>query len=324
MNICCNGCRMRESEIATIKDDGKVHIWTCGFRTDYLEKSHKQVLDAIGKYGKDNIIIEGCAPSIAPEVFDNFGAEIRPWKSQSYNGPLFLPKKENPVRYLDNYDCLLIQEGCPFSCSYCSEKFAFPPMRSFSFTEIIFHKVCKEIMLIGDCIGAWESDGRNFGWLIEHLSVDKIHLWNLHPVHALKFIESIMAIHKQGRLGHINIPIQSGSTNILAKMERHYSHLDEYIIFGRLEFSDYETHILIGFPSETAYDFNETLKLIERIKPTYILASRCMLNEQQIKELGKPADEITMNARCRALELLCERLGIICNIEGTEFAKGRC
>ena len=67
----------------------------------------------------------------------------------------------------------------------------------------------------------------------------------------------------------IHLPVQSGSTKILRKMNRCYSRQEyiekAYMILEKLPGSVLSTDLIVGFPGETGEDFEETLSLIDKV-----------------------------------------------------------
>ena len=68
---------------------------------------------------------------------------------------------------------------------------------------------------------------------------------------------------------HIHLPVQSGSTKILAKMNRHYTRKDYLELVRKIRSGipdiSLTTDIIVGFPGETEEDFEETLSLVEAV-----------------------------------------------------------
>jgi tRNA-2-methylthio-N6-dimethylallyladenosine synthase len=69
---------------------------------------------------------------------------------------------------------------------------------------------------------------------------------------------------------HIHLPVQSGSTRILEKMNRKYSREDYLTLIGKLRAAmpgvAVTTDIIVGFPGEREEDFCETLSLVEEVR----------------------------------------------------------
>ncbi len=68
----------------------------------------------------------------------------------------------------------------------------------------------------------------------------------------------------------LHLPIQSGSTRLLKKMNRHYSKEDYYTLVDKLRAKipniGFTTDIMVGFPGETEEDFLETMEVVEKVQ----------------------------------------------------------
>ena len=89
---------------------------------------------------------------------------------------------------------------------------------------------------------------------------------------------------------HVHLPVQSGSSNLLNKMNRHYDR-EQYLelvknIRNTIPNVGITTDIIVGFPGETEEDFAETLSLMEEVK--FNLAFTYLYSKRK----GTPADEM--------------------------------
>jgi tRNA-2-methylthio-N6-dimethylallyladenosine synthase len=90
-----------------------------------------------------------------------------------------------------------------------------------------------------------------------------------HPKDATKeLLDAIIECEKVAK--HLHLPVQSGSDEILSAMNRRYTaekYLEtvEYLRAYDKDFS-FTTDIIVGFPNESAEDFEKTLELIKKVK----------------------------------------------------------
>jgi len=342
-------------------------IWTCGFRKDFLDASINLINFFCKTYKEKKIIVAGCVPDIASELIPEYdNLIIAPWKKDKivlynifrkqsdnhFDNPIFVEKQicidsqkfreENPnkdVTFHDQFIKLVISEGCYFNCSYCSERLAFPPYRSFardllysSLKKIIAETGVYDVMLMADSLGQYGKDIQtDFPSLVHKLkSIDsKIQFAfnNLNPSNFIDFFDEMISFVNYGWIKHLNIPIQSGSDKILSLMQRNYTKKDVERIFNnlrQLKFDLFDTHIIIGFPGETEADFEETVDLIKQWRPKYLLASKYMeaINAPSANLSNKVDELVTIN-RLNIINKLCQQIGIICNIDGSELSKER-
>lgn len=189
-----------------------------------------------------------------------------------------------------------ITYGCNNFCSYCIVPFTRGRLRSRTYDDII--NECRnnvdngviEIMLLGQNVDSYGKDSNNmynFAELLDRVSdidgLKRIRFMTSHPKdmseNALKIIKN-----KKNICRHFHLPVQSGSNNILKKMNRGYTR-EQYIelismIRDYLPDSSITTDIIVGFPTETEKDFNDTIDIIEKVRFnsafTFIFSPRSM------------------------------------------------
>ena len=251
-------------------------------------------------------------------------------------------RKENPDKdatFHDQFIKLLISEGCNFDCTYCSERLMFPPYRSFQEEKLV--QACRsmiektgkhEVILMADSLGDYGKDiGTNLPSLIRKLKTIhpdlKVALNNLNPASFIEYFDQIVDFLKNGDIRHLNLPIQSASPLILKLMDRSYTREDINRIFNLLNnigFKEFDTHIIIGFPGETADDFEETITFLLHYKPKHVLTSRYMeAPEMPSAVLPNKVDLKTMINRSQEAFKRLTGAGIICNTDDSDLAKDR-
>ncbi len=180
---------------------------------------------------------------------------------------------------------LKIQDGCNFSCSYCTVPLARGKSRSLCPDDVFksVEKLCadgyKEIVITGIHIGCYGLDLEPESSLLEVVEEItgkypdvRIRLSSIEP-HEFK--KEFLQLIKQGKVcPHIHIPLQSGSDRILRAMNRGYNtkffkNLISEIIKECPGIS-IGTDIIAGFPGESRKDFDETLKFLEDLPLSYI------------------------------------------------------
>lgn len=173
-----------------------------------------------------------------------------------------------------------IMFGCDNFCTYCIVPYTRGREKSRS-PEAILDEArrladdgTKEIMLLGQNVNSYKgSGGVSFAALIHRLEetpgIERIRFMTSHPKDLSA--ELIEAFRRPKTLcPHIHLPVQSGSTAVLARMNRRYSR-DQYLeLVDRLRQANPEisltTDIIVGFPGETEEDFQDTLSLIEQVR----------------------------------------------------------
>ncbi len=178
---------------------------------------------------------------------------------------------------------LEIARGCLGNCSYCAIKLAMPKFHSHSEEQIVekFESGLREdyrnFALIAGDIGCYGLDiNTNLPSLLNKLfAVDgdyKILLVDLNARWFVRYYSELLSVLKanSNKVARIIMPIQSGSDRILKLMNRNYE-IDEVkkcILNLQKNIPEIiiDTHILVGFPSETDEDFKESLNLIREMK----------------------------------------------------------
>lgn len=170
---------------------------------------------------------------------------------------------------------LKISDGCLGRCSYCSEKFT-SKFQSQKIEKIIesFEKGLemgyKLFALNSDDTSAFGADnGENIVQLLQKMlsySGDfRIAITEFNPRGL--FFPGIEKVLSNKKIIYITIPIQSGSDRVLALMNRPYKILPVLKKIKRIKLLNKKlkinTHIIVGFPTESDFDFLQTLNLIK-------------------------------------------------------------
>ncbi|MDR2779326.1 MAG: tRNA (N6-isopentenyl adenosine(37)-C2)-methylthiotransferase MiaB [Puniceicoccales bacterium] len=192
-------------------------------------------------------------------------------------------------RKLEKKKCtafLSIMHGCNMRCSYCivprtrgNEQYR--PMEDIvEEAKFLTKNGIKEITLLGQIVNNYGGrlmptvDGKTpFVQLLESLNalpgIKRIRYMSPHPRF---FSDDLILVHKNlSKLcSSVHLPIQSGSNRILAAMRRSYTREKILEIIKKLRDAvpnvGISTDIIVGYPSETEKDFEETVSLFDAIK----------------------------------------------------------
>ena len=176
---------------------------------------------------------------------------------------------------------ITIIEGCDKFCAYCVVPFTRGKERSRTSDSVLLEARqmadlgYSEIQLLGQIVNSYKdpSGKMTFAELLAAVGavsgIRRVRFTTSHPRHFGSDI--VAAIESAPTLcDHVHLPIQSGSTRVLAAMQRLYSR-DEYlervawIRAARREIS-ITTDIIVGFPGETEAEFEQTLSLLEEVE----------------------------------------------------------
>ena len=173
-----------------------------------------------------------------------------------------------------------ISKGCDNFCSFCVVPFTRGREKSRPLDHLIkdLHSLTqrgvKEVTLLGQNVNSYKSPcGANFAQLLRSLAerteIQRIRFTTSHPKDFDEELVEIMQSHRDKIMDFIHLPVQSGSTKVLRKMNRCYSREEyiekAYMILEKMPGSVLSTDIIVGFPGETEKDFEETLSLIDKV-----------------------------------------------------------
>ncbi len=182
----------------------------------------------------------------------------------------------------DNLYCayVTVMKGCDKNCTYCVVPKTRGRQRSRPLESILrevrslVEEGVREIHLLGQNVTAWGQDlGIPFEELLYSVAyidgVERIRFTTGHPKDLTESIAKAM-----GELDkvceHLHLPFQAGSNRILALMDRGYTR-EEYLekIHMLKEYKKgitFSTDVIVGFPTETEEDFEQTLDILEKVK----------------------------------------------------------
>lgn len=174
-----------------------------------------------------------------------------------------------------------IMEGCDNMCSYCvvprtrGKETSRPADDILAEIKGLVQRGVKEVTLLGQNVNSYgKKDGFiRFTELLGHIdSIPGLKRLRFTTSHPKDLSEELIASF--GRLRslcpHIHLPLQSGSTRILEKMNRGYSREDylKKIRSLRMSFQDIAvtTDIIVGFPGEEEKDFENTMEMLNEVR----------------------------------------------------------
>ena len=171
-----------------------------------------------------------------------------------------------------------IMEGCSKYCSFCVVPYTRGEELSRPFDDVVAEiaelAACgaKEVTLLGQNVNAWhgeiEGAAADFAELLFFINeipgIERIRYTTSHPREfTQRLIDAHGALPKLAP--HVHLPVQSGSDRVLAAMKRGYTALEYRSMVRRLRQArpdiSLSSDFIVGFPGETARDFEATLKL---------------------------------------------------------------
>lgn len=176
-----------------------------------------------------------------------------------------------------------IMEGCSKYCSFCVVPYTRGGEVSRPLDDVLAEVAglaiqgVKEITLLGQNVNAYLGKAAgdeiaDFATLLEYIhevpGIERIRYTTSHPREfTARLIETYRHLPKL--VGHVHLPVQSGSDRILTAMKRGYTTLEYKSIIRKLRLArpgiSISSDFIIGFPGETDDDFEATMKLIDDI-----------------------------------------------------------
>ena len=175
-----------------------------------------------------------------------------------------------------------IMFGCNNFCSYCIVPYVRGRERSRNPKDIIReieHLVSDgvvEVMLLGQNVNSYGKnleDPMSFAQLLQEIEkiegLERIRFMTSHPKDLSNELIEVMKNSKK-ICKHLHLPVQSGSTEILKKMNRRYTK-EQYLELVRkikeaVPDISLTTDIIVGFPGETEEDFLETMDVVKQVR----------------------------------------------------------
>ena len=175
-----------------------------------------------------------------------------------------------------------IMFGCNNFCSYCIVPYVRGRERSRD-PEAIISEIRQlvadgvvEVMLLGQNVNSYGKNLENpitFARLLEKIEqiegLERIRFMTSHPKDLSDELIEVMGRSKK-ICKHLHLPVQSGSSRILKKMNRHYTK-EQYLelvekIRKNVPDVSLTTDIIVGFPGETEEDFEETMDIVRKVR----------------------------------------------------------
>ncbi len=177
-----------------------------------------------------------------------------------------------------------IMEGCSKFCTYCIVPYTRGGEVSRPFDDVLTEVAdlaaqgVGEVTLLGQNVNAYRGamgdsdETADLALLIEYIAeipgIERIRYTTSHPRELTqRLIDAYARIPKL--VSHLHLPVQSGSDRVLAAMKRGYTALEYKSLVRKLRTArpdiSLSSDFIVGFPGETAEDFEKTMKLIDDV-----------------------------------------------------------
>ena len=313
------GCKLNFAESASIGTNVESHgfrrvdfsqqadvyvVNTCSVTDSADRKCRKVVRQALRKSPEAFVAVIGCYAQLRPgEISTIPGVDLVLGAGEKFNLPAYLSdisKRESgeihscQIETVDHFfpSCstsertrafLKVQDGCDYTCSYCTIPMARGRSRSYGVKQTVavarqlLDKEVREIVLTGVNIGDFgagtEETFIDLLRTLDRIGAERIRISSIEPNLLTDDIIDFMS-ESNSFVPHFHIPLQSGSDKILKKMRRRYS---SELYQSRVKkvkqampYSCIGVDVIVGFPGETDDDFSETVRQLNDADISYL------------------------------------------------------
>ena len=352
------GCKLNFSETATISRDFIRHgfekvdyrdkadfyvLNTCSVTDNADKEARKLIRQAKRRNPDSSVAVIGCYAQLKPnEISEIDGVDIVLGAEEKFNlldhlDAIDLKGKVKVIQseidhvhtFIPSYSTgertrsfLKIQDGCDYSCSFCTIPLARGESRSNTVENTMktARKVAetdtREIVLTGVNIGDFGKGSKEtFYALIQQLDtlerIDRIRISSVEPNLLTNQIIEFCA-QSEKFMPHFHVPLQSGSNKILKKMKRRYDR--EYYedrvkrIKSNVPDACIGADVIVGFLGETEDDFIETYNFLNELNISYLhVFTYSERSNTGAVEMGERVSKETKADRSKMLHILSDK-----------------
>ncbi len=313
------GCKLNFAESASIGTNVESHgfrrvdfsqqadvyvVNTCSVTDSADRKCKKVVRQALRKSPKAFVAVIGCYAQLRPKEISTIpGVDLVLGAGEKFNLPAYLSdisKRESgeihscEIETVDHFfpsystsertrAFLKVQDGCDYTCSYCTIPMARGRSRSYGVKQTVavarqlIDKEVREIVLTGVNIGDFgagtEETFIDLLTTLDRIGAERIRISSIEPNLLTDDIIDFLS-GSNSFVPHFHMPLQSGSDKILKQMRRRYS---SELYQSRVKkvkrvmpYSCIGVDVIVGFPGETDDDFEETVRQLNDADISYL------------------------------------------------------
>ncbi len=329
------------------KEAGLVIYNTCGVK----QSTEDKIIFLLKKVRGKKLIVTGCLPlinlsrirrevpydalvgpspgevivDVAKKVLENKGGKVELLRTDFFPNCLSPRKRKNPL-----IEIIPICLGCTGKCSYCAVKLARGKLRSY-YPETILEKVkaslkdgCRELWFTAQDVASYGRDiGFDLPYLLKKATSLKgkfrIRIGMMNPGNLKDILNELIRTYESEKIyKFVHLPVQSGSDNVLKDMKRNYTKKDFIRVIDSLKASFPEvsitTDVIVGFPTEDENDFEETIQLIEKVKPDKVNISKFSPKKGTEASKLKKLPTHILKKRSKTLAEICREISLEKNL----------
>ncbi len=313
------GCKLNYSETSTLSrmlesegfekkdfdDEADVYVINTCSVTDNADKECRQLVRRIQRRAPQSmVVITGCYAQLKPkQIAEIPGVDLVLGAAEKFNIVQHLNELtkgdsakisscdiEDVTTFHSSFSLndrtrtfLKVQDGCDYSCSFCTIPQARGVSRSDSIENVVKNAKLlaangvKEIVLTGVNLGDFKTEAGNFYNLVKELDniegIERYRISSIEPNLLTNEIIEFVAKSKKF-MPHFHIPLQSGNNKILGLMRRRYRrelYADRVAtIKSLMPHCCIGVDVIVGFPSETEEDFKDTFEFLHNLDISYL------------------------------------------------------
>ena len=313
-------------------------------------------INELNRLHHGKLVVAGCLPKAQPDLVSSLGSNL----SMIGPGNLdrILPTIESTLRgeravHLESEGKLVklglprtrrnkfvgiveISSGCLSSCTFCQVKlvkgvvFSYPEEQIVDEVKLLVSEGVKEIWLTSTDNAAY---GRDSGTALPRLvqkvcEVEgefKVRIGMMNPLLAPAIIEELSNCFNHEKVfKFLHLPVQSGSDRILKLMQRGYT-VDAFlrtvdVLRDRIPGLTLSTDMIVGFPSESDHEFQESLELLKYVKPDVVNISRYGARPgTKASTMSSQVDPLTSKSRSGEMTRLAKEISLQKNKKWTSW-----
>ena len=288
--------------LVDFEDKADVYVVnTCTVTNQSDKKSRNLINHASRRPGDALVVVTGCMVNSQKEALENRDTStyfvennrktsIFPMVQAHYEGEILHPNTLDPDvfdfkpadRTFHTRSLIKIQDGCDNFCTFCIVPMVRGRAISRPFKKIrenilqVLGFGFREIVLTGVNIGRYDHEGTNFESLVEKiLDIPGDFRVRISSIEPDGYGDPFIELFQHPKLmPHLHLCLQSGSDAVLLRMRRMYTLSDFRSIVDKFRNShpdfNLTTDIIVGFPGETAADFQSTCEVVRDIGFSHI------------------------------------------------------
>ncbi len=280
-------------------------IVTCSVK----DATANKMIHRIKKLGTKPLVVAGCLPKAEKDTVKRFSSKASLMGPNSLGKTLeIISSTLNGRRKVELADTDLtkvglpkvrlnpavgiveIASGCMSECTFCQTKLSKGDLTSYRIGDIVrqvkneIFDGCKEIWLTSTDNGCYGLDiGTDLPTLVDSVAEIQedfmIRVGMMNPMYMPRIRDGLLKSFENDRVfKFLHVPVQSGSNNVLHDMKRGHTAetFRDVVKRFRGKFSDFtiSTDIIVGFPTETDKDFEDTVNLLKETRPDIVNISK--------------------------------------------------